>query len=60
MGKFHLDEYVAEDNCFYGHSYQGGGGSSFIYKTKISNCDQNDDGSEIYIYDLFISLISSS
>ena len=53
-------EYVAEDNCFYGHSYQGGGGSSFIYKTKISNCDQNDDGSEIYIYDLFIAASSTS
>ena len=34
-GMGYVYEYVPEDNCFYGHSYMGGGGWSFSYKTNI-------------------------
>ena len=39
-GMGYVYEYVPEDNCFYGHSYMGGGGSSFTYKTNITK-DKN-------------------
>lgn len=48
-------EYVPQDNCYYGHSYPGGGGGSFRYKSEIYNCEQNEDGTEVYIYDNFIA-----
>ncbi len=46
-------EYVPEDKCFYGHSYLGGGGSSFTFKRKITNVEKNDEATEVYIYDCF-------
>lgn len=54
-GLGYVYEYVSEDNCFYGHSYAGGGGSDFRYQAKIYNCEQNEDGTEVYIYDNFIA-----
>ena len=48
-------EYVEEDNCFYGHFYAGGGGSAFVPFSKIKECEQNEDGTEVYIYDNFIA-----
>ncbi len=51
-------EYVPEDNCYYGHSYAGGGGQDFNYKSQIYACEQSKDESEIYIYDNFIAFNS--
>lgn len=55
-GMGYVYEYVPEDNCFYGHSYMGGGGSSFSYKTNITKCEANEDGTEVYIYEDFIAM----
>lgn len=48
-------EWVEEDNKFYGHSYNGGGGSSYNYLRKITKCEKNEDATEVYIYDKFLS-----
>lgn len=55
-GMGYVYEYVPEDNCFYGHSYMGGGGSSFTYKTNITKCESNEEGTEVYIYEDFIAM----
>ena len=51
-------EYVSQDHCYYGHSYAGGGGQDFNYRSQIYACDQSEDKSEIYIYDNFIAFNS--
>lgn len=48
-------EYVPEDNCFYGHSYFGGGGDTFRYKSQIYECELSEDRKELYIYDNFVA-----
>jgi len=56
-GMAYVYEYVAEDNCFYGHSYPGGGGyGGYTSLKKITNCEVSDDGNEVYIYDSYIVL----
>lgn len=47
-------EYDEQDNCFYGHSYAGGGGFGFVYRTVLDNVESNDNGTEIYLYDYYI------
>lgn len=51
-------EYVPQDNCYYGHSYAGGGGGYFTHATKVYNCEQNEEGTEVYIYDGFVAFNS--
>lgn len=47
-------EYDEQDNCFYGHSYAGGGGFGFVYRTVLDSVESNDDCTEIYLYDYYI------
>lgn len=48
-------EYIPQDNCYYGHSYAGGGGGDYQDSRKIYKVEQNEDGTEVYIYDYYIS-----
>lgn len=50
----YIFEYDKQDNCFYGHSYSGGGGFGFYYQNMIDSVEKNEDGTEIYIYDYYI------
>ncbi len=52
-GMGYVYEYVPEDDCFYGHIYAGGGGSSFTFDRKITSVEKNDEATEVYIYDCF-------
>lgn len=47
-------EYDLQDDCFYGHSYAGGGGTSMVYQTILDSADKNDSNTEIYLYDYYI------
>lgn len=49
-------EYVPQDNCYYGHLYQGGGGGPFEYKNEIYSCEKNETRTEVYLYEKFIVL----
>ncbi len=49
-------DFNSEDNCFYGHAFEGGGGQPYIYSTKIDSAEKSEDGKEIYIYDYFMSV----
>lgn len=54
-------EYVASDNCFYGHHYDGGGGTGIVaQEIAIDKCEQNEDGTEVYIYDDFLIFVYDS
>lgn len=47
-------EYSQKDECFYGHSYGGGGGFGTIFGTKIINAQRSEDGKEIYVYEYYL------
>ena len=47
-------EYSEKNNCYYGHSYGGGGGFGTIYGTKILKAEKSEDGKEIYIYEYYL------
>ncbi len=49
-------EYCPEDKCFYGHSYYGGGGGGYAYYNQFTGYEQNEDRTELYLYDNFIML----
>lgn len=55
-GLGYLYDYCAEDNCFYGHPYNGGGGGEFRPYKVIDSCEANENKTEIYIYDKFMAL----
>ncbi len=46
--------YDEQDDCFYGYTYPGGGGNSFVYRTVLDSAEKNNDGTEIYLYDYYI------
>jgi len=47
-------EYDKQDDCFYGHSYAGGGGYGYFYQNVIDSVEKSKDNKEIYIYDYYI------
>lgn len=47
-------EYSSKNNCFYGHSYAGGGGGGIIWGTKTTKVEKSDDGKEIYVYQYYL------
>lgn len=53
-------EYVPQDNCYYGHSYSGGGGGDYQDSRKIYKVQQNENATEVNIYDYYISYNSLS
>lgn len=55
-GAGYVYEFCQEDMCFYGHSYPGGGGSSFKFFRVPTKFEISDDGNELYIYDSFVSM----
>lgn len=55
----YIYEYDNQDDCFYGHSYAGGGGSSYLYATDIKACSANSDKTEIYL-DVYYVMIDRS
>lgn len=48
-------EYDAQDDCYYGHYYAGGGGFPFVSLTSAYSCEANADKTEIYLYEYYIS-----
>ena len=55
----YIYEYDSQDDCFYGHFYAGGGGSSYLYATDIKACSTNSDKTEIYL-DVYYIMIDRS
>lgn len=55
-GAGYVYEFNQEDRCYYGHSYPGGGGSSFYYLAIPRKMEISNDGNELYLYDLFTSI----
>lgn len=53
FGMYAVD-WVEEDNCFYGRSFTGGGGSPWSTDRRIDSAAKSEDGKEIYLYEYFI------
>ncbi len=53
-------EYNEDNNCYYGHSYPGGGGGDINYVYKLIDAKANEDQTEIYLYLDYIHVIDRS
>lgn len=51
-------EYNKDDDCYYGHYYDGGAGRP-LYLTILNNADKSEDGKEVYVYDYYIRINSN-
>ena len=53
-------EYDATDDCYYGHSFAGGGGGGIVYSTITNTVEKSADEKEIYVYVYFILVRNES
>ena len=50
-GHGYVYEYSEHGDCFYGHSAPGGSNIDYTYERDIDRVEQNDSGTEVYVYE---------
>lgn len=50
-GHGYVYEYSEHSDCFYGHTAPGGSAIEFKYERDIDRVEQNDSGTEVYVYE---------
>jgi len=50
-GRGYIYEYSQSSECFYGHTAPGGKISDYKYERNIDKIEQNDEGTEVYVYE---------